>query len=93
MSENFAFQQLKCAKGFLTCRNILRHEASGFTSHPKDVLQIIIAVKNPRPLGPVASTLTTTPPRRLYISHTVRTMETVTLDQACTNLKNEREYA
>jgi hypothetical protein len=47
---------------------------SRFTSHPKEgVLRIFIALKNPSPwpgsnpqtLGPVASTLTTTPGRRL----------------------------
>jgi hypothetical protein len=68
-SENFAYQYLKYLKGSLTCRKILRHGTSGFTSHPKeDVLQIFITPKNPlsrlglnpRPLGPVASTLTTT---------------------------------
>jgi hypothetical protein len=50
--------------------------SSRFTSHPKEgVLRIFIALKNPSPwpgsnrlpLGPVASTLTTTPPRRLSI--------------------------
>jgi hypothetical protein len=60
-------------KRSLTCRKILRHGTSGFTSHPKEgVLWIIIALKNPspwpgfnpQPLGLVASTLTTTPPRR-----------------------------
>jgi hypothetical protein len=59
----------------VTCRKILRHGTSGFTSHQKEgVLRIFIAIKkqwpqpglNPRPLGPVAITLTTTPPRRLY---------------------------
>jgi hypothetical protein len=73
-SENFAYQYLKNLKGPLTCRKILRNGTSGFTSHPKEgVLRIFIALKNPstrpglnpRPLGPVASTLTTTPPRRL----------------------------
>jgi hypothetical protein len=72
-SENFAYQYLKYRKGSLTCRKILWHGTSGFTSHLKeDVLQIFITLKNPapqpclnpRPLGPVASTLTTTPPRR-----------------------------
>jgi hypothetical protein len=72
-SENFAYQYLKYLKGPLTCRKILRHGTSGFTSHPKQgVLRIFIALKsplpwaglNPRPLGSVASTLTTTPPRR-----------------------------
>jgi hypothetical protein len=57
-----------------TCRKILRHVTSSFTSHPKEgIMLIIITLKNPspklgfnpRPLGPVASTLTTAPPRRL----------------------------
>jgi hypothetical protein len=61
-------------KRSLTCRKVLRHETSGFTSHQKEgVLQIFIALKNPspwpgsnlRPLGPVASTLTNTSPRQL----------------------------
>jgi hypothetical protein len=59
---------------FLTCRVILRYEVEGFTSALKEgVLRSIISLKNasPRPvlnsrtLGPVASTLTITPPRRL----------------------------
>jgi hypothetical protein len=61
---------------FFTCRKIW-HSASGFTSHPKKgVLRIFIALKNPlprpglnlRPLRPVASTLTTTQPRRLHVA-------------------------
>jgi hypothetical protein len=37
-------------KRFLTCRKILRHGTSGFTSHPKEcVLRIFIALKNPSP--------------------------------------------
>jgi hypothetical protein len=71
MSLNFAGVT---SQGSLTCRKNLRHGASGFTSHPKGgVLRIVIAIKNPslrpglnpRLLGPVASTLTITPPRRL----------------------------
>jgi hypothetical protein len=39
---------------------------SRFTSHPRGRFAAdFIALKNPSPLGPVASTLTTTPPRRL----------------------------
>jgi hypothetical protein len=58
----------------LTCCKILRHVISSFTSHLKEsVLWNFIALKNPSPrpglnpwsLGPVASTLTTTPPRRI----------------------------
>jgi hypothetical protein len=60
-------------KRSLTRCKVLRHGTSGFTSHPKEgVLWIFIALKNPspwpgsnpQPLGLVASTLTTTPPRR-----------------------------
>jgi hypothetical protein len=43
-SENFAYQYLKYLKGSLTCRKILRHGTSGFTSHAKEcVLRIFIA--------------------------------------------------
>jgi hypothetical protein len=72
-SEDFAYQYLKYLKGSWTCRKILWYGTSGFTSHTKEsVLRTFIALKNPpsrlglnpRPLGPVASTLTTTPPRR-----------------------------
>jgi hypothetical protein len=72
-SENFAYQYVKYLEGSLTCCKILRHVTSGFTSNTKEgVLRIFIALKNPSPrpglnprlLGPVASTLTTTPPRR-----------------------------
>jgi hypothetical protein len=45
-SENFAYQYLKYLKGSFTCRKILRHGASGFTSHPKKgVLHVFIALK------------------------------------------------
>jgi hypothetical protein len=67
MSKNFYFQYLKYLKGSLTYRKILRHGTSGFISHPKEgMLRNFIALKkksiasaglNPRPLGPVASTL------------------------------------
>jgi hypothetical protein len=59
---------------FIKCRNILRHANYGFTSPPKEgVLQICITLKNPSPrpgfnprtLGPMASTLSISPPRRL----------------------------
>jgi hypothetical protein len=65
-------QYLRYLSQYLTCCKILRHGASGFTSHPKEgVLQIVIALQNPsprpglnlQPLGSVASTLTTTPLR------------------------------
>jgi hypothetical protein len=71
-SENFAYRYLKCLKGSLKCRKILR--PSLFTSHPRGRCAAdFIALQNPsprpglnpRPVGPVASTLTTTPPRCL----------------------------
>jgi hypothetical protein len=74
-SENIAYQCLKYLKGSLACRKILRHGPSSLTFHPKEgVLRIFIALENPsprlglnpRPLGSVASTLTTRPPRRLH---------------------------
>jgi hypothetical protein len=44
----------------------LRHGTDGFTSPPKEVvLRIFITLKNPSTLGPVASTLTTSPPRHI----------------------------
>jgi hypothetical protein len=63
-------------KLFFACRKILRHGSSYeyFTSPLKEgVLRIFIALKNPSPLpgvksrtlGPMAVTLTITPPRRL----------------------------
>jgi hypothetical protein len=67
-SENFAYQYLRYVNGFLTCCKILRHGTSGFTFHPKEVCALKnpspLPGLNPRPLGPLASTLTTTPPRR-----------------------------
>jgi hypothetical protein len=75
-SENFAYQYLKYLKEYLTCHKILWHGTCGFTSHPKEgVLWIFITLKNPspwpclnpRPLGLVASTLTTTPLRWLHV--------------------------
>jgi hypothetical protein len=65
---------LRYFKGSFTCRKILRHGTSGLTSRPKEgVLRIFIALKNPSPrpslnprlLGPVANTLTTT--HRLFL--------------------------
>jgi hypothetical protein len=66
-------QYLWYVSGSFTCRQILRHRSSGFTSHPKEnVLRDFIALKNPspqpglnpRPFGAVASTLTAAPTRR-----------------------------
>jgi hypothetical protein len=78
-SENFVYQYLKYLKGSLTCRKILRHGTSSFTSYLKDgVLRIFIALRSssPRPslnsrsFGPVTTTLNTTPPIRLCLRKT-----------------------
>jgi hypothetical protein len=70
-SENLVYPPPWDFKTSFTCRKFVRHRTSGFTSHPKEVvLRISITLKNPspwprsnpQPLGPVASTLTTTPP-------------------------------
>jgi hypothetical protein len=67
-NENLVCPSLWDFKRSFTYPKILRHGTSGFTSHPKEgVLRIFIALKNPspwpglnpRPLGPVANTLTT----------------------------------
>jgi hypothetical protein len=71
------------ANGYLTRRIILGYGTSGFTFHPKEgVLRIFVALKNPsrlglnpRLLGQVASTLTTTPPRRLSCADTCKDKE------------------
>jgi hypothetical protein len=69
---------LKYLKGSLTCHKIIRRATSDFTSHLKEgVLWIFIALKNPslgqglnpQPLGPMASTLTTTQLRQLECSY------------------------
>jgi hypothetical protein len=58
------------SKWFLTCRKILRHGAHGFTSTPKERVPLKIHRPrlglNPQTLGPMASSLAITPPRRLY---------------------------
>jgi hypothetical protein len=67
-NENSVYPSLWDFKRSFTCRKILRHGTSGFSSHLKEgVLKIFITLKNsspwpsknPQPLGPVASTLTT----------------------------------
>jgi hypothetical protein len=72
-SENFVYLYLKYLKGSITCHQILRYGDSGFASHSNEgVLWNFIALKNPspwpglnpRPLGPVASTLAITPQRQ-----------------------------
>jgi hypothetical protein len=71
---NHASISVHTCKDFFACTKILQHGASGFTSRLKEgVLWIFISHKNPspqlsvnpRPLGPLESTLTTTPLRRL----------------------------
>jgi hypothetical protein len=71
-NENLVYPSPWDFKRSLTCCKILWHGTSGFTSHLKEgVLRIFIALKNPspwpglnpQPLGPVTSTLTTTPSR------------------------------
>jgi hypothetical protein len=71
-NENLVYSSPWDFKRSLTCHKILQHGPSGFTYHMKEgVLRIFIALKNPspwpgsnpQPLGPVASTLTITPPR------------------------------
>jgi hypothetical protein len=66
-------QYLWYVNGSFTCRKILWHGTSGFTSHLKEgVLLIFIVLTKPSPrpglnmwlVGPAASTLTTTPLRR-----------------------------
>jgi hypothetical protein len=70
-----SIQYLWYVNGSFTCRKTLQHGTSGFTSHTKEgVLRIFISLQNllprpdlnPRPLGPAASTLTTTLPRRSF---------------------------
>jgi hypothetical protein len=72
-NENIVYPSPWVFKRSLTCHKILQPGTSGFTSHMKErVLWIFITFKNPSPwpglkpwpLGPVASTLTTTLPRR-----------------------------
>jgi hypothetical protein len=79
LNENLVYSYPLDFKSSFTCRKILLHGTSGFTSHPKEgVLRIFIALKNlspwpgsnPRPLDPVASTLTTAPSRRQFYAHT-----------------------
>jgi hypothetical protein len=73
-NENLVYPSPWDFKSSFTCHKILQHGTCGFTSHPKEgVLRNFIALENtspwpgsnPQPLGPVASTLTTTLPRRL----------------------------
>jgi hypothetical protein len=72
---NFALRSIfvRTCKWLFTCRNILRHGASGFTSPPKEVMfQIFIALKNltlwhgmnPRTLTLMASALNLSPSGR-----------------------------
>jgi hypothetical protein len=77
-NENLVYASPWDFKRFLTCHKILRHGSSGFSSHLKEGVWISVALRNPspwpslnlRPLGPVASTLMATPPRRLITGNT-----------------------
>jgi hypothetical protein len=74
-NDNFVYSSLWDFKSSFTCRKILRHGTfplyflserkvcCGFLSSLK--IHCLGRVLNPQPLGPVASTLTTTPPRGL----------------------------
>jgi hypothetical protein len=72
-NENLVYPSPLDFKRSLKRRKILLHGTSGFTSHPKEGVLRIIALNipslwlgsNPRPLGPVVSTLTIIAPRRL----------------------------
>jgi hypothetical protein len=77
------------------CRKILRHGASGFISPLREgVLWIFVALKNPSPLpglnprtlGPIASTLTITPPRETKGRTWVEVLEN------CPEGNNNRDY-
>jgi hypothetical protein len=78
------FQYLRYLKGSLTCRKVLRHGTSGFTSHLKEgVLRIFISIKNPRhgqvwthdPCVQWQAHLTTTPPRWLLPHNIFRILQ------------------
>jgi hypothetical protein len=43
------YQHLRCVNGFITCRKILRHGASGFTPHPKKGVLRFFVLENPLP--------------------------------------------
>jgi hypothetical protein len=72
VNDEFGFGKYFCSYlqvFFFTCRKILRHGTSGFTSPPKEcVLRIFIALTrqglNLRTYGPTASNITITLPRR-----------------------------
>jgi hypothetical protein len=75
-NENLVYPCPSDFKSFLHAVKSYDMEPSDFTFHRKEgVLRIFIALKNPSPrpgfnpraLGSVASTLTTTPPRRLWL--------------------------
>jgi hypothetical protein len=67
-NENLVYSSPRDFKSSFTCHKILRHG----TIRKEGALRIFIALKNRspwpgsnlRPLGPVASTLSATPPRR-----------------------------
>jgi hypothetical protein len=57
---NFAYETSLCPSGSFTCRKLRQ----GFLSHLK--IHLPRPGLNPRTLGPVASTLTTSPPRQIH---------------------------
>jgi hypothetical protein len=68
MDEGVTILPISIWNTCLICRKILRRGTSGFTSNQKESVLRILSPRqglNPRPLGPVASTLTTTSPGRL----------------------------
>jgi hypothetical protein len=81
-NDNFVYSSLWDFKSSFTCRKILRHGTfplyfpserkvcCGFLSPLK--IHCLGRVLNPQPLGPVASTLTTTPPRRHIFSQELK---------------------
>jgi hypothetical protein len=75
-NDEFGLAKYFCSsvQMIFTCRKILRHGASGFTSLPKeDMLRISVALNKPLPrlglntrtLGPMEKTPAITPPRLL----------------------------
>jgi hypothetical protein len=62
-NENLVYPSPWDFKRFFTCRKILRHGTSGFTSDPKEgVLRIFVALKNPLPVAVIYFPV----PPRLY---------------------------
>jgi hypothetical protein len=81
-NDNYVYSSLWDFKSSFTCRKILRHGTFPlyFPSETKVCCGYLSPIKihrfgrvlNPQPLGAVASTLTTTPPRRLLMEVVVQ---------------------